>query len=274
MSIADEFKNLSPGAHLTARYAMRPQIVAIAAIGILMALGVFILAMLLLKSEIGFTVLAFGKALCGPSANLFDNVVAAVLFSAAIWATMSFVMMLPAAAPMLVTYAEITDTAAAKGLMIVSPLVLLAGYLTIWVGFAVIVGVAETLLANYLARSSETSGVWASGSLIIAGLYQFSAVKYSCLSRCRHPFAFFFVNWTDRVSGVFKLGLRQGLLCLGCCWALMITMLAAGSMNLLWMTALAILMAVEKATTSKFPSHAIGVGLMLAGAFALFVTFA
>jgi predicted metal-binding membrane protein len=274
MPIADEFPNLTTGGHLIARHAMRPQMVAIAAICVLMALGVFILALLLVKSESGFTMLAFGKALCGPSANLSNNFVGAVSLSAAIWAAMSFAMMLPAAAPMLVTYAEIVDTAAAKDRIIVSPLVLVAGYLTIWVGFAIIVGVAETLLASYLVRSPEITSVWAGGSLIIAGLYQFSIFKYSCLSRCRHPFAFFFTNWTDRMTGVFKLGLRQGLLCLGCCWALMLTMLTVGSMNLLWMTALAVSMAVEKTTTSNFPSHAIGAGLMLAGAFALFVTFA
>ncbi len=42
------------------------------------------------------------------------------------------------------------------------------------------------------------------------------------------------------------MGLRHGLSCLGCCWALMAVMYVVGVMNLMWMALLGILMLIEK----------------------------
>jgi len=109
--------------------------------------------------------------------------------------------------------------------------------------------------------------VFATGAgLILAGLYQFSELKHACLSRCRRPFAFFFAQWTDRAAGVFRLGLRQGIYCLGCCWALMALMLFVGAMNLAWMAGLAAIMAAEKVTRSTPLPRGIGIALIIAGA--------
>ncbi len=44
----------------------------------------------------------------------------------------------------------------------------------------------------------------------------------------------------------FALGRRHGLFCLGCCWALMLLMFAAGVANLWWMAGLTALMVYEK----------------------------
>ncbi len=101
---------------------------------------------------------------------------------------------------------------------------------------------------------------------MLAGLYQFSALKNACLTRCRRPFAFFFANWSERAAGVFRLGLRQGAYCLGCCWALMLLMLALGTMNLVWMAGLAAIMAAEKLTPSEMFPRIVGVALLAAGA--------
>jgi predicted metal-binding membrane protein len=42
------------------------------------------------------------------------------------------------------------------------------------------------------------------------------------------------------------MGLDHGLYCLGCCWALMLVMFAAGVADLTWMAALGGLMTYEK----------------------------
>ena len=42
------------------------------------------------------------------------------------------------------------------------------------------------------------------------------------------------------------MGRGHGLFCLGCCWALMLVMFAAGISNLVWMAGLAGIMAYEK----------------------------
>ena len=49
---------------------------------------------------------------------------------------MTLAMMLPTAGPMILTYAEIADTAARKREPVVSPLILTAGYVAVWLGFA------------------------------------------------------------------------------------------------------------------------------------------
>ena len=45
-----------------------------------------------------------------------------------------------------------------------------------------------------------------------------------------------------------RLGFGHALFCLGCCWALMLVMFAAGVAHLAWMGVLAAIMFVEKAT--------------------------
>src|SRR4029077_21066747 len=54
----------------------------------------------------------------------------------AMWIAMTLAMMLPTAAGMIVTYAQIADTAARKGEPAVSPLVLAAGYVGVLLRFA------------------------------------------------------------------------------------------------------------------------------------------
>jgi predicted metal-binding membrane protein len=263
MSVYEDFRHLSPAAAMLSRAAARPRAVALAGVCVLTALGAAILGLLMTESGAGN--FAFLKALCGANAALDANAVAFGL-SFATWAAMALMMMLPGAAPMLLTYAEIAETAAAKGAATVSPLVLAAGYLAVWVAFAFVASGAEILLSRLITPGSETALLALSASMILAGLYQFSALKHACLSRCRRPFAFFFAQWTDRTAGVFRLGLRQGIFCLGCCWALMALMLFVGAMNLLWMAGLAAVMAAEKITRSQALPRIIGIALIAAGA--------
>jgi len=46
----------------------------------------------------------------------------------------------------------------------------------------------------------------------------------------------------------FAAGLEHGLVCLGCCWALMLALLAVGAGSLFWMAAVAAVIFVEKVT--------------------------
>jgi glycosyltransferase involved in cell wall biosynthesis len=78
------------------------------------------------------------------------------------------------------------------------------------------------------------------GTLLGAGIYQFSALKYKCLAQCRSPFAFIATNWRGRdpKREAFALGVRHGLFCLGCCWSLMLVMFVLGIGNVGWMLAI------------------------------------
>ena len=184
------------------------------------------------------------------------------------WSAMTLAMMLPNAAPMILTYAEIADSAARKSEPIVSPFTLAAGYMLVWLGFATAVTFLQfvfTCAALLGDAMTPASGLLSGVLFITAGAYQFSALKHACLTQCQRPFPFFFTHWASTPRGVFRLGLIQGLYCLGCCWAMMLLMFALGVMNVLWMAALGAVMTMEKIGTGKRFTHIMGVLLIAAG---------
>jgi predicted metal-binding membrane protein len=86
------------------------------------------------------------------------------------------------------------------------------------------------------------------GILMLAGAYQFMPLKYACLEKCRTPLSFITAYWQGRHARgqAFRLGLRHGLFCVGCCWSLMLLMFVVGVGSLGWMLVLGALMALEK----------------------------
>ncbi len=270
-----DFNHLPPGAAGLGHVFARPKLVAVLCVVVLAVLGWVYLALLLAGMGGSFGGYAAGmvQALCRP---LPDGTWTAgsIAIVASMWGAMTLAMMLPSAAPMIMTYAGIADTAAHKGERIVSPFVLAAGYTAVWLGFAIIatlMQIAITRAALLDAGMASASGLFSGAIFIGAGIYQFSALKHACLKRCQHPFPFFFANWTTTSRGVFRLGVKQGLYCLGCCWAMMLVMFAVGVMNVIWMAGIGMVMAVEKMLTGRRFTHAVGVVLLVAG-FAIVVT--
>jgi predicted metal-binding membrane protein len=202
-------------------------------------------------------------AVCSTSAA--DWTLETVLLHVTMWLAMAVAMMLPTATPMLRTYAEIADTAAERGRRVVSPVVLAIGYLTIWSTFAIVATGLQWGL-SYVGALSSAGAVASAGIAIAilagAGLYQFTNQKHACLVKCSNPFPFLFANWTERTKGVFRLGLREGLHCLACCWALMLVMFAVGTMNIVWIAVLTVVMAAEKLIGARWFSRAIGIALL------------
>jgi len=235
----------------------QPKRLAIGCIVVLTALGWLALGLIATDVPLGW------QALCRPALGAG---LAELALAVPMWVAMVLVMMLPTAGPMVLTYADIADTAARKGEPAVSPLVLTAGYVAVWLGFAVVAGSAQWLVARAgLFATGPAGQLVASAIFLGAGVYQFSALKQACLTQCQRPFPFFFANWTAEPSGVFRLGLRQGLFCLGCCWAMMLVMFATGAMNVIWMAALGIVMTVEKLSTTPRFSQALGGVFVAAG---------
>lgn len=187
---------------------------------------------------------------------------------ALMWAAMTLAMMLPSAAPMILTYAEIADTAARKGERIVTPFALAGGYTMVWLGFAAVATIAQyafTREAFLGSGMASTTGLFSGVIFIGAGAYQFSALKHACLKQCQSPFPFFFANWATTPRGVFRLGVKQGLYCLGCCWAMMTVIFAVGVMNIVWMAALGVVMTLEKIGTGKRFTYIVGMALIAVG---------
>jgi predicted metal-binding membrane protein len=174
-------------------------------------------------------------ALCGVTTG-----VAGLWASVAMWALMACAMMAPTALPAFAVYDQLgsaTQTAFWH---------LVAGYFAVWLGFSVLAGLAQSaLFATGLIGELGQSRSKALSALLLAsaGAYQFSALKDACVSRCRAPLTFFMQHWDE---GPWRNGLRLGLDCLGCCWALMLLAFVGGTMNLGFMGLAMLLMTLEK----------------------------
>ncbi len=158
----------------------------------------------------------------------------------AMWAMMSAAMMAPTALPAFATYDDLSNVATTGFARLVG------GYLAVWGGFSGFAAAAQVGMYNLgiigsLGQSLSLSLTMA--LLIGAGLYQFSPLKEACLSRCRAPLTFFMQHWDE---GPFRNGLRMGLDCVGCCWALMALGFVGGTMNLAFMGLAMLLMTLEK----------------------------
>ena len=277
MTQAPDFSHLpAPSACLASALA-RPKAVALGCVVVLAALGWLTLAWLTAGmggsgSGLAGMLPASLQALCQPSFGTAAPGGIVLLM----WGAMTLAMMLPTAGPMILTYAEIAETAAKNGERIVSPLVLAAGYGLVWAGFAgaaSLLQLALTRLALLDSAMASASGLFSGAIFLAAGIYQFTPLKHACLTQCQRPFPFFFAHWQTTAHGVFRLGLKQGLYCLGCCWAMMLVMFAVGTMNVVWMAGLGIVMAIEKIGSGRTFSHVVGGGLILGGVAFLLTAF-
>jgi predicted metal-binding membrane protein len=278
-----DFSHLPSAAGRLGAVFAQPKTLAIACVLALAGLGWLYLA--LLVANMGGDLAALGPgmaaldlvpraitALCRPTFGLAmpEGVWGAGGFAVVtlMWTAMVLAMMLPSASPMILTYAEIAETAARKGEHIVSPLMIAAGYTVVWLGFATIATLAQFVLTRAAlldAGMASASGLFSGAIFVGAGVYQFSALKHACLTQCRQPFPFFFAHWQTSPRGVFGLGLKQGLYCLGCCWAMMLAMFAVGVMNVIWMAALGIVMALEKIAKGNRLTYVTGAALIVLG---------
>ena len=260
-----QFTHLTPAEAGIGQIFARPKAIAAGCVIIIAGLGWFYLALLLAAPASSW--FATVQALCRTLPEGAWSFSAAAV-TASMWSAMTLAMMLPSASPMIQTYAEIAETAARKSERIVSPLVIAAGYASVWLVFSLLATVIQIVLTRAALLNTgitSASGILAGAIFIGAGVYQFSALKHACLTHCQNPFPFFFTNWATTPGGVFRLGVEQGLYCLGCCWAMMMVMFAVGAMNVAWMAGLAAVMTIEKLLTGRRFAHGFGVALIVVG---------
>jgi predicted metal-binding membrane protein len=187
----------------------------------------------------------------------------------AVWAIMMAGMMLPAAAPMIVVFAS-AQARRAPGSAIPT-WIFVAGYLLVWAAAGLLayglVQIGSAIATSLPPAEHATFAPIALGiTLIAAGLYQFTPLKRVCLSHCRSPFAFVAEHWRDGRGGALGMGLRHGIYCLGCCWALFAVLVAVGVMSMPWMILLTLLVFAEKVfPIGQRVAAAAGLGLFLLG---------
>lgn len=187
------------------------------------------------------------------------------------WAVMMVGMMVPSATPMILLYARVGRQAQQQGKPFAATGFFAAGYLLAWIFFALVAVFGQWLLDRALlltpALSSASQAL--SGAVLIAvGLFQFTPLKDRCLSQCQAPLLFIqnHGGFRKEAGGAFGLGVRHGLYCVGCCWALMALLFVGGVMNVLWIAAIAIFVLAEKVVPSgRILSRVAGVALVIAG---------
>jgi predicted metal-binding membrane protein len=187
----------------------------------------------------------------------------------AMWSVMMAAMMLPSALPVLHLFAAMARKGGATGSRRL--IFFGAGYLLVWLGFSVAVSLAQWALqlAGALEPMALTSTApWITAALLmLAGVVQFTKLKQACLAACRSPLGFLMGHWRDGRMGALSMGVRHGLLCLGCCWALMLLLFVFGAMNLAWVVLLALIVAIEKlAPHGPLIGRALGVAMIGAAA--------
>ena len=166
------------------------------------------------------------------------------------WTVMMAAMMLPSAMPMTWAFARFAGAdrrTEGTGLLTAA---FIGGYLLVWGLFGLGAASSQWGLERAAAMSpmamAVRSDLLAGTLLVVAGLYQWTPVKHSCLQRCRTPIGFLMTEWREGASGAFRMGWRHGVFCVGCCWALMLLLFVTGVMNSLWIVLLTMIVAVEK----------------------------
>ena len=165
------------------------------------------------------------------------------------WWTMMLAMMLPSAAPAILTFGALSRRFSEKGVAAAPISVFTAGYLAIWAGFSAAATALQLLtqdLVPLTGMMAVTSSVVGGALLLAAGLYQFSPLKSACLRKCQSPLMFFAQNWRKGYAGALRMGFEHGVYCLGCCWVLMGLLFYGGVMELTWIIGLAVFVAAEK----------------------------
>ncbi len=180
-----------------------------------------------------------------PSAVWIEATVAWLLA----WGIMMAAMMLPSATPMIVLFNGMYSRNATGGQKAISTTLFTLVYVAVWLLFGIPVYLASLLVGSIAAGVPAVGALLpyaVAAILLIAGLFQFTPLKRACLRVCQHPFVFMMGHWRSGYSGALRMAAEHSAYCVGCCWALMAVLVAAGAMSLPWVLVIAIVVFAEK----------------------------
>ena len=164
------------------------------------------------------------------------------------WVLMTTAMMLPTTLPLLEAFRRLIRLRPERQVLLV---LVIGGYLATWCLFGIAAHGLDGVLRSLVPLSDRLSANgWILGAIVfaVAGLFQFSSLKYRCLEKCRAPLSFVIRRWNGQnvYRQALMLGLDHGAYCVGCCWALMLLMFVLGTGSVGWMFLLGAVMAAEK----------------------------
>jgi predicted metal-binding membrane protein len=171
-----------------------------------------------------------------------------------VWTLMMAAMMLPSVTPVATLYARtmpgsgtVSGSETVPGRRAARIAGLVAGYLGVW-AVAGLPAYGLAWLAGWLTgRHPGGAHIAAVAVFAVCGAYQLSRLKDRCLARCRSPLGLLlhYGSYRGRLRDL-RVGAHHGGYCLGCCWALMVLLIAVGVMNVAAMIGLAALVLIEK----------------------------
>ena len=174
-------------------------------------------------------------------------ITAALAFSG-MWLAMMVAMMLPSALPMLLLYRRAAAFRGASRLSVLT-FAVGTGYFLVWTLFGVFAyGAGETVTRTAMIWPAWSRAVplATAAALVLAGIYQLTPWKSTCLKHCRDPLLLVAYHLGGGWLGALRLGIHHGAFCAACCWGLMLIQLVLGVMNLAVMAAVALVIALEK----------------------------
>jgi len=183
-------------------------------------------------------------------------------FFVVLWVLMMAAMMFPSVWPAVAMYGLVVRRRASLGRHTLSRSAsFVAGYVGSWTIFGLaafgLLAVARSAGLDSLS-TAELARYVVAPVVLAAALYQVAPIKQACLQHCRGPLHFFLEHWRDGNRGAFMMGARHGMYCVGCCWMLMLVLLALGVMNVTWMVVVSVAITVEKLAPAFFARRASG----------------
>ena len=164
------------------------------------------------------------------------------------WSLMVVAMMLPPALPLLRASDRLFQGREDRLLLI---LLVPAAFLALWgLSGAMLFALGSLGRAglHLLPAAANRPDVAAGIAAIAVGLFQFTPLKMSCMDACRSPAGIMMVSWkgaTPRLSAL-RIGGRYGMICVGCCWAMMLLAVLVGVLMLPIMVITALMMTAER----------------------------
>jgi predicted metal-binding membrane protein len=161
------------------------------------------------------------------------------------WLGMMAAMMLPAIGPVLLAQRMVVRS---RGEYALTSVAFVASHLAVWllIGLVPLLAFLAFRDRPMEAQSSPWLRMVGGAVLVVAGVYQLTPLKDSCLRACRSPLGFIRRHNASGPGGAMRAGAAYGAYCVGSCWALMVVLLVVGLMNLIWMAAIALVFLEEK----------------------------
>jgi predicted metal-binding membrane protein len=185
------------------------------------------------------------------------------------WFVMMIAMMIPSVSPLILIFISVSRKYSHDKNPLSLSWYLLAGYFLVWCAFSLLATFLQWTLQQISLLNPEmetTSQVLGGIILITSGIFQFTSLKRRCLKFCQSPLSFLQRHWRYGKAGALKMGIQNGIYCLGCCWILMILLFVSGIMNILWIAIISIFILIEKVfPRSQYISYLAGGSLVIFG---------